>query len=106
MTPPTPSRDPSSAGFEEPGGFEPADRLDPSADAFEPDRGDDGRRLSLAPAAAAFAAFALLRGLIPFLEVFVEVPRGVGAVLMLAAGLSGVALVVAGAVDIWRKWGM
>lgn len=60
----------------------------------------------MAPAAAALAIFTILRGLLPLLDAFVEVPTGLGAVLLLAAGASGVAFLVAGAVQIWRGWGM
>lgn len=108
MTPGRRGRSPSRDAFEEPSGFEAPDRLDPGGPDLLPDRDQDrgGDRLSLAPAAAALAIFTVLRGLLPFIELFVEVPRGVGAVLLLAAGASGLALVVVGAMQVWRGWGM
>jgi hypothetical protein len=88
-------------------GFEAPDRLEPDGPDLTPDR-DEGSKpsISLAPAAAAFAVFTVLRGLLPFLDAFVSIPRGLGAVLLLAAGASGVALVVVGTLQIWRAWGL
>lgn len=113
MTSPPPSRARSSsrsrsgACFEEPGGFEEPEKLDPSGPDFSHDRdGPDEPQLNMAPGAAALAIFVVLRGLLPLLDTIVDVPRGLGAVLLLAAGASGAALMVAGAINIWRSWGM
>lgn len=106
MTPPA-LRSSSREAFEEPGGFESPDRLEPDGPDLTPDRDPEREpRISLAPAAAAFALFTVLRGLLPLLDTVVPVPRGLGAVLLLAAGASGVALLVAGTLQIWRAWGL